>query len=103
MFAISFRIADVSDLQEMQQLFVDTVTIICCKYYNDEQIHAWTSGVEDTQRWLERLNNQHVLLAIKEDRITDFGTIKAGTYIRYAYPGARDRWKNIFTSRRKSI
>lgn len=81
MHDISFRTANASDLQEMQQLFVDTVTTICRKDYNDEQIQAWTSGVEDTQRWLERFDKQHVLLALKDEQITAFASIKDGNYI----------------------
>ena len=78
---LSFRQAHSSDLPEMQQLFVDTVTNVCKKDYNEKQIRAWTSGVKDTQRWLKRLDEQHVLLAIKDDQITGFGTIKDGSYI----------------------
>ncbi|WP_276345897.1 GNAT family N-acetyltransferase [Daejeonella sp. JGW-45] len=81
MFEISFRIANFSDLPEMQQLFVDTVRAICRKDYNDEQIQAWISGVKDTQRWRQRLDEQHVLLALTGDQITAFGTIKDGNYI----------------------
>jgi len=78
---LSFRKAYTSDLQEMQQLFVATITNVCDKDYNAEQIRAWISGVNDTQRWLDRFEEQLILLAVVDDQITGFGTIKDGNYI----------------------
>ena len=81
MHNLSFRIASGSDLQEMQQLFVDTVTNVCNKDYSKEQIQAWVSGVSDTKRWLNRSDEQFVLLANIDNQIVGFGTIKDGNYI----------------------
>ncbi|HEY1009937.1 MAG: GNAT family N-acetyltransferase [Daejeonella sp.] len=81
MSKLSFRIARPADLQEMQYLFVDTVTNVCSEDYTEAQIQAWTSGVANTQRWLERFDEQYVLLAIINDQIAGFGTIKDGNYI----------------------
>jgi len=73
--------AQPTDLREMQQLFVDTVSIVCSKDYNEDQIQAWTSGTSNTQRWLDRFDEQYVLLAIIDDQIVGFGTIEDGNYI----------------------
>lgn len=78
---IFFRTAELSDLREMQRLFIDTVTTICSQDYTKHQIRAWTSGVEDKKRWLDRFENQHVLLALKDHQITGFASIKEGNYI----------------------
>ena len=78
---LSFRMAQPTDLREMQQLFVDTVSIVCSKDYNEDQIQAWTSGTSNTQRWLDRFDEQYVLLAIIDDQIVGFGTIEDGNYI----------------------
>ncbi len=82
---LSFRTADPSDLPEMQQLFVDTITKVCRKDYTEEQIGAWTSGVANTRRWLERFDEQYVLLGLVNDQIAAFGTIKEGNYIDMFY------------------
>jgi putative acetyltransferase len=78
---ISFRIGTAQDLAEMQQLFVDTITTVCRKDYTHEQIVAWTSGITNTKRWLDRFDEQYVLLAIIKDQIAAFGTLKDGNYI----------------------
>ena len=78
---VSFRTANASDLPEMQQLFVATITEVCSKDYNEEQIQAWTSGISNTKRWVDRFDEQYVLLGIIDDQITGYGTIKDGNYI----------------------
>ncbi len=78
---LSFRTAHTADLHEMQQLFVDTVTNVCSKDYTEEQIQVWTSGVADNRRWLDRFDEQFVLLATIDDQIVGFGTIKDANYI----------------------
>jgi putative acetyltransferase len=81
MLNIFFRTASTADLAEMQRLFVDTITTVCRKDYTQEQIGAWTSGIDNTQRWLDRFDEQHIMLAIIKDQITAFGTLKDGDYI----------------------
>ena len=85
MSIIFLRTANALDLQEMQQLFVNTVTTICCKDYNNEQLKAWISGVKDTQRWLERLDEQFVLLATIDKQIVGFGSIRDENYLDMLY------------------
>lgn len=82
---ITFNKAMPSDLDEMQELFVQTIESICKKDYNPAQIEAWISGVSNIERWHEVIDIQFVLLAIIENKITGFGTLKNGNYIDLFY------------------
>lgn len=82
---IIIRNAVLSDLNEMQELFVQTIESVCTNDYNPDQINAWISGVKNTERWIEVITTQFVLLAIAENKITGFGTLKNGNYIDLFY------------------
>lgn len=82
---ISFRKATISDLNEMQQLYTNTIQSVCKNDYNSAQIEAWISGVKNTERWTQVIETQFVLLAIIQDQIVGFGTLKNGNYIDFFY------------------
>ncbi|MET3027145.1 GNAT family N-acetyltransferase [Flavobacterium sp. UW10123] len=80
-----FKKATISDLPEMQELFVQTIRSVCKDDYNAAQIEVWTSGAENMERWVEVIKNQFVLLAVIENKISGFGTLKDGNYIDFFY------------------
>lgn len=82
---MTFRRAFLSDLEEMQKLFVKTIQSVCKNDYNSEQIEAWISGVKNKERWIEVIEKQFVLLAIINNQIVGFGTLKDGNYIDFFY------------------
>lgn len=79
------RLAQFSDLNEMQELYVDTIKFVCNKDYNNEQIAVWTSTVENTERWNNILKNQLVIVAEKNNKIVGYGTLDNGNYIDFFY------------------
>lgn len=83
--SIIFRVARISDLPEMQKLYIETIQAVCKNDYNKEQLKVWSLGVENTERWLEVIHSQFVLLAIIDNKITGFGTLKDGNYIDFFY------------------
>ncbi|WP_316635401.1 GNAT family N-acetyltransferase [uncultured Flavobacterium sp.] len=82
---INFRKATISDLKEMQELYIGTIQEVCKNDYNLAQIEVWSSGVQNTERWLDVINTQFVLLAVIENKITGFGTLKDANYIDFFY------------------
>jgi putative acetyltransferase len=82
---MNFRKATISDLKEMQELYIETIKHVCKDDYNPAQIDVWISGVDNTERWVEVINTQFVLLAIIQNKITGFGTLKDGNYIDFFY------------------
>lgn len=82
---MNIRKATISDLPEMQELFVQTIQSVCKNDYNPEQIEAWTYGINNKERWLEVIEKQYVLLAVIENKIAGFATLKDGNYIDFFY------------------
>lgn len=82
---MNIRKATISDLPEMQELFVQTIQSVCKNDYNPEQIEAWTYGINNKERWLEVIETQYVLLAVIENKIAGFATLKNGNYIDFFY------------------
>lgn len=79
------REGNTDDLEELQQLFVYTLTTICKKDYNEEQIIAWTSSIENKQRWLDILTKQYIIVAQDKDKIIGFASLDNGNYIDLFY------------------
>ncbi|MDQ6528018.1 GNAT family N-acetyltransferase [Flavobacterium sp. LHD-85] len=77
--------ATIADLHEMQDLFVQTIQSVCKNDYNAAQREAWISGVKNTERWITVIETQYVLLAIIENKIAGFATLKDGDYIDFFY------------------
>jgi putative acetyltransferase len=82
---ISIRLAEYSDLAEMQKMFVDTITTICTSDYNEQQIKAWVSGVENKERWNKIMTKQVVLIAQDAEKIVGFITLANGSHIDLLY------------------
>lgn len=82
---MNFKKATLSDLKEMQELYLGTIQSVCTNDYNPAQIEAWTSGVHNTERWIDVIRTQFVLLAVIENKIVGFGTLKDGNYMDFFY------------------
>jgi len=78
-----FKKATISDLKEMQEMYIETIQWTCKNDYNPLQINAWISGLNDTERWLKVIHEQFVLLAFIENIIVGYGTLKNGNYIDF--------------------
>lgn len=79
------REGQITDLTELQKLFVDTITTICTADYGTEQIKAWTSSVKNKQRWQEIMTKQFVMVAQEESKIVGFATLNNGNYLDFLY------------------
>lgn len=79
------RLAQPSDLSQMQQLYVDTIRSVCDKDYTQEQIAVWTSTVENTRRWHDVMASQLVFIAEKNNKIVGYGTLHNSNYIDFFY------------------
>ena len=82
---IELRHATLNDLNEMQDLFVETIISTCSKDYNDEQINVWTSSVENKDRWRARITNQFFLVAEIDNKIVGYGSLDNGNYLDFLY------------------
>jgi putative acetyltransferase len=82
---ITIRLAKISDLKEMQEMFVDTITTICKDDYSPEQIKVWTSSIENTQRWTDKLTSQYFLVAELDNKIVGYASLENNDYFDFLY------------------
>ena len=82
---ISIRLAKLSDLTEMHKMFVDTISAICKDDYSSEQIKAWTSSIENTQRWTDKLTSQYFLIAELDNKIVGYASLANNDYLDFLY------------------
>ena len=73
------------DLQTLQSLFTQTIQTVCRKDYSPEQINAWTASVDNTKRWVDLINDQYVLLALDQNTVAGFASLKDNHYLDFFY------------------
>ncbi|HYG50217.1 MAG TPA: GNAT family N-acetyltransferase [Flavobacteriales bacterium] len=81
----TIRFAETDDLSEMQALFVDTISVICKNDYSPEQLNVWTTSVENTQRWINKLTTQFLLVALVESKIVGYASLENNDYFDFLY------------------
>lgn len=79
------RPAKSNDLIAMQKMFVDTISTICKDDYTPNQIKAWTSSIEDTERWTDKLHSQYFLIAEVDNKIVGYASLDANDCLDFLY------------------
>lgn len=82
---IKLRPAVLADLQEMQDLFVETIKSTCSGDYRQEQLSAWADGVKNRSRWEHLLVNEYHVVAEAAYRIVGYGALDRGQYVDFLY------------------
>lgn len=82
---IILRQALLNDLPEMKELYRETIMEVCATDYDMEQCMVWASSSEKTARWNDLINEQYVLLAVKNEVIVGFGSLLNGNYLDFMY------------------
>lgn len=80
---MDFKKATISDLTEMQEMYIETIKWVCKNDYSPLEIDAWIYGLNNVERWLKVIHTQFVLLALINDKIVGYGTLKDGNYIDF--------------------
>jgi putative acetyltransferase len=79
------RTAQLSDLEEILNLFQQTILETCRKDYNLESRMRWASDAEQVGRWHTSILKDVFIVAIYKDRIVGFSTLKDGNFIGFMY------------------
>jgi len=82
---LSIKHAQLSDLPEIQKMFVDTISHICKADYSFEQIQVWTSSIENTERWTQKLITKYFLIALLDNNIVGFASLENADYLDFLY------------------
>lgn len=77
----SIRQGNSEDLSTILTLFKDTITFVCKKNYNTDQLEAWKSGADNLERWKKVMKEQLVLVAEIDHKIVGFCTLDQKNYI----------------------
>ena len=73
------------DLNELQKIFIDSVTKVCRSDYTFEQINAWASAVDNWKRWEDVLTNQFVAVSQDKNILTGFCSLEKDNYGDFLY------------------
>ncbi|MAX81437.1 MAG: GNAT family N-acetyltransferase [Crocinitomicaceae bacterium] len=84
-FDLTFRTATLDDLTAIHALFSGAITSTCKNDYNEEQRTVWKASVKRTERWTTAIKEQYFLLALHQQTIVGFGSLKDGNYIDFMY------------------
>lgn len=82
---VSLRFSILSDLEEMQKLFMETVSVICKKDYSSKQIEVWISSIKNTVRWKKKLATQYILIAEINSKMVGFASLENNDHLDLFY------------------
>lgn len=83
--AMKIEEATLGKLEEILNVFRLSVARSCSKDYSPEQIAAWLNSAENKERWSKAIDEQYFLLALVNDQIVGFGSLKNGDYLDFLY------------------
>lgn len=78
---MNLRRATLADLDQVRELFFDTVTTVNTAHYNPKQVKAWSSGYDNIERWTNRILEHHFFVADINGVIAGFASITADGYL----------------------
>lgn len=81
----NIREGSIDDLEDMQALFAETIHNISLNDYNEAQLEAWASGIDNTKRWHNILTSQDVFVAEQNKKMIGFVTLENLNYIDLLY------------------
>ncbi|MEG0365990.1 MAG: GNAT family N-acetyltransferase [Coprobacillus sp.] len=84
-----------SDLDDVLELFYDSVHHVNAKDYTPEQLDGWAPKVPDIYRWEESLNKNHTLVVEENNEIIGFGNIGETGYLDRLYVGKDHLHKGV--------
>ena len=82
---MKIRKAKIEDINELIKLFSETITNYCSADYNEEQIKIWVSLGKEKQKWMDSINRHYFLVAVFDNQIVGFGSLKEDASIDLLY------------------
>ena len=85
LYMIKIKKATAYDLDIILEVFKESIETLAKNDYNPDQIAAWTASANNTGRWLTAIEEQCFLLAVMDEVIAGFGSLKGGDYLDFLY------------------
>jgi putative acetyltransferase len=76
--------SSLENIDEILELFKNTIKNSCSKDYNETQITTWISSTEDKERWKHKIRTQYFIVAKLHNKIVGFGSLEEN-YIDLLY------------------
>lgn len=67
--------AQLENLDEILELFKNTIKKTCKEDYNPTQISAWISSMQNKGCWINKVNTQYFIVVKLNDTIVGFGSL----------------------------
>ena len=80
----SIEKATQENLEEILDLFENSIKKCCAKDYDESQILAWVSSIEDKNRWKTKIEQQYFIVIKTQNTIVGFGSLEKN-YIDLLY------------------
>lgn len=93
--SIRIRLAELSDIPNIQALFRETVLQVNARDYTEEQVSVWALQAELDFLWMEKLSETHFLLAILDGRLAGFGSLTTDCNIEMLYTAVDAQGKGV--------
>lgn len=77
--------ADNSYLPDITQLFYNTIQSVCKKDYTREEVDDWSSRYLDTEKWMQRIDEQYFIVAILNGKTVGFASLATDGYLDFLF------------------
>lgn len=85
MSELNIRKANDEDIEGLKKLFRETILSVNIKHYNQQQLDAWVSVVNNTDFLKEQVKEQHFFIAEKNSVILGFASITDDGYLDFTF------------------
>jgi len=92
---IIIRIATEPDIPNITKLFYETIQTVNIKDYSQEELNAWSSVHDDTDKWKQKINEQFFIVAQLNNDLVGFGSLTKDGYLDLMYVHKAHQRKSI--------
>jgi len=82
---IEIRVANDSDVNEITNLFYETIQNINRKDYPQDEIDDWSSWYADIDKWKETISQQFFIVAIIDNVVVGFSSLATDGYLDFMF------------------
>ena len=82
---IKLRQAIDRDVENITQLFFDTIQNINIKDYSQEEVDDWSSWKSDIDKWLEKMQEQYFVVAELNNKFVGFSSLAKDGYLDFMF------------------
>lgn len=95
---MEIRKYQISDCEELAELFYNTVHTVNVKDYTKEQLDVWATGQVDLEKWNQSLQEHYRVVAVDDKIIVGFGDIDKTSCLDHLFIHANYQGKGIATA-----